>query len=92
MTICGKVACLTPQNKLKGGFNMDNVNHPKHYETGKFECIDVMVETQGVDAVKDFCICNAFKYLYRHKNKNGVEDIKKANWYLKKYIELSEGE
>ena len=26
----------------------DNVNHPSHYETGKFECIDVMVETQGV--------------------------------------------
>lgn len=25
----------------------DNVNHPAHYETGKFECIDVMVETPG---------------------------------------------
>ena len=26
----------------------DNVNHPSHYETGKFECIDVMIETQGI--------------------------------------------
>lgn len=69
----------------------DNVNHPSHYETGKFECIDVMVETQGVEAVKNFCICNAFKYIYRHNNKNGVEDIKKAIWYLNKFIEL-EGE
>ena len=32
----------------------DNVNHPAHYETGKFECIDVMVETQGVEATQDF--------------------------------------
>jgi hypothetical protein len=66
----------------------DNVNHPSHYETGKFECIDVMIETQGVEAVKDFCLCNAFKYLYRHNGKNGVEDIKKAKWYIEKYLEL----
>lgn len=68
----------------------DCVNHPSHYETGKFECIEVMEETQSVEAVKNFCICNAFKYLYRHANKNGLEDIKKARWYLDKYIELSE--
>ena len=69
---------------------MDNVNHPAHYNTGKYESIDVMVETQGVDAVKNFCICNAFKYIYRHRFKNGVEDIKKAIWYLNKYVELNE--
>ncbi len=68
----------------------DNVNHPSHYETGKYECIDVMLETQGKESVKAFCICNAFKYLYRHNNKNGVEDIKKAIWYLNKYISLEE--
>lgn len=68
----------------------DNVNHPSHYETGNFECIDVMIETQGKEAVMNFCVCNAFKYIYRHNNKNGVEDIKKAKWYLDKYIELSE--
>lgn len=70
--------------------NPDNVNHPTHYANGKFECIDVMVETQGVEAVKAFCLCNAFKYLYRHNNKNGIEDIKKARWYLDKYLELAE--
>lgn len=67
----------------------DNVNHPSHYETGSFECIDVMLETQGKEAVKNFCSCNAFKYIYRHNNKNGLEDIKKAKWYIDKYIELS---
>lgn len=68
--------------------NNDMVNHPPHYESGQFECIDVMVETQGVEAVQCFCVCNAFKYLYRHKNKNGLEDIKKAIWYLNKFVEL----
>lgn len=57
----------------------DNVNHPSHYETGNFECIDVMIETQGKEAVMDFCICNAFKYIYRHNNKNGIEDVKRLN-------------
>lgn len=68
----------------------DNVNHPSHYETGNFECIDVMVETQGVEATKNFCVCNALKYIYRHKRKNGLEDIQKAIWYLNKAVELEE--
>jgi hypothetical protein len=68
----------------------DVVNHPPHYESGKFECIDVMRETQGDEAVQDFCICNAQKYIYRHRNKNGVEDIRKAKWYIDKYLEIEE--
>jgi hypothetical protein len=47
-----------------------------------------MLETQGKEKVKAFCICNAFKYLYRHGRKNGREDIEKAVWYLNKYLEL----
>lgn len=70
----------------------DPVNHPAHYETGKFECIEVMEEVFGTEAVKDFCICNAFKYLYRHKRKNGIEDLKKAVWYLNKVIGLEDGD
>lgn len=81
---------LTEKDILEMSGETDNVNHPSHYETGKYQCIDVMEETQGTEAVKDFCICNAFKYIYRHSNKNGLEDVKKAVWYLNKYIELSE--
>lgn len=66
----------------------DAVNHPDHYKTGDIECIDVMLATQGVDAVINFCICNSFKYIYRHVNKNGLEDIRKAKWYLDKALEL----
>lgn len=71
----------------------DNVNHPKHYETGKFECIDVMTEAIGVEYTKGFCLCNAFKYIYRctNKHESPVEDVKKAVWYLNKFVEL-EGE
>lgn len=70
----------------------DNVNHPKHYETGKYECIDVMLEVMGVEYVKGFCLCNAFKYIYRctKKNKTPVEDVKKAMWYLNEFLELEE--
>lgn len=69
----------------------DMVNHPSHYATGKFECIDVMLETQGIEATKAFCKLNAFKYLYRADKKNGLQDIKKAIWYLNKLVELEEG-
>ena len=69
----------------------DVVNHPAHYETGKFECIEVMKEVFGIEAVMWFCLCNAFKYLYRCKRKNHTEDLNKCMWYIKKYIEL-EGE
>lgn len=69
---------------------VDMVNNPSHYASGKFECIEVMEDTLGKEAVMSFCICNAFKYIFRHKKKNGVEDIQKAKWYLNKYIELEE--
>lgn len=66
----------------------DNVNHPSHYETNGVECIVAMEAAQGVGAVQNFCICNAFKYIWRHKHKNGAEDIRKAVWYLNKWLEL----
>ena len=61
----------------------DNVNNPQHYAgSTSLECIECMRVTFGAKAVYDFCLCNAFKYLWRYKNKNGEEDIKKARWYL----------
>ena len=68
---------------------MDNVNHPAHYEgQTSIECIEAMQIAFGKRAVADFCLCNAFKYLWRHKNKNGQEDLRKAQWYLDKADEL----
>jgi hypothetical protein len=70
----------------------DPVNHPAHYTSGGIECIDAMQAAFGAEAVKDFCLCNAFKYLWRHRQKNGVEDLKKARWYLNRLIREMEVE
>lgn len=67
----------------------DNVNSPKHYNRdGALECIDEMIAIFGVEAVKHFCICNAWKYRYRAADKNGEEDMKKSDWYIRKFREL----
>ena len=56
--------------------------HPTHYTECSLECIDVMLAVFGRRAVTDFCIINAFKYLWRHEYKNGLEDLQKAERYL----------
>lgn len=70
----------------------DPVNHPSHYAESEngIECIDAMIAAYGKESVMAFCKCNAFKYLFRFEKKNGIEDLKKAQWYLNKYIELNE--
>lgn len=67
------------------------VEHPAHYNHGKYECIEVMTENFGKEATQHFCLLNAFKYVWRSNYKNGIEDIKKAMFYLDYYLKL-EGE
>lgn len=66
----------------------DAVNHPEHYESGSYECIDEMVAVSGMSVVANFCLCNVWKYRYRALNKNGKEDMEKSDWYMCKYMEL----
>lgn len=66
----------------------EEINYPNKYANGKFECIDVMLDVFGADAIKHFCTLNAFKCLWESEKKNDVDDIQKAVWYLNKYIEL----
>lgn len=63
------------------------VNHPAHYQ-GKHECIDEMIAMFGVESVKHFCMCNVYKYRFRAAQKNGQEDLDKADWYMDKLMEL----
>lgn len=74
----------------------DLVNSPQHYQSHveglHIEAIDAMRAAFGDVDVQSFCTCNAFKYLFRHKNKGGDTDIRKAMWYLNKYLELRENE
>lgn len=60
----------------------NNVNHPQHYQNCSLECIDVMRVIVGTKYTAIFCICNAFKYMWRYKHKNGDENVAKARWYL----------
>ena len=59
-----------------------NPIHPTHYTECSLECIDVMLAVFGRKAVTDFCIINAFKYMWRYEHKNGLEDLQKAERYL----------
>lgn len=61
----------------------DAVNHPAHYTQGRVECIDALAAaTTGLRGIEAVCTANAIKYLWRWGQKNGVEDLKKARWYI----------
>ena len=66
--------------------NIDVVNKPKHYQ-GKVECIDAIESAvEGLEGIEAVCTANAIKYLYRWKKKNGIEDVKKAKWYIERLL------
>lgn len=73
--------------------DVDMVNHPSHYTQGGIECIDaIKAATVGKTGIEAVCVANVVKYLWRYEEKNGLEDVKKARWYLECLInELSEG-
>lgn len=68
------------------------VAHPAHYQTSNgLETIDVMEAfTEDMAGYEAVCTSNVLKYICRWKKKNGLEDLKKAEWYLKRLIERIE--
>lgn len=71
----------------------DAVQHPSHYTQGKVECIEALESaTAGLSGIEAVCTANAIKYLWRWKRKNGIEDVKKAQWYINHLIKHLEGE
>lgn len=66
----------------------DRVNHPQHYGGGEnpYEAIKVIEAWE-----LGFCLGNAVKYICRYRGKAGVEDLKKAAWYLNREIARLEG-
>ena len=70
----------------------DMVNHPSHYTQGGIECIDaITAATVGKTGIEAVCVANVVKYLWRYEEKNGLEDVKKARWYLERLINELEG-
>ncbi len=66
----------------------DMVNHPKHYTSGTLgiEVINTMEMCTTKEEFIGYLRCNALKYISRFENKNGLEDVKKCAWYVKKYL------
>jgi hypothetical protein len=65
----------------------DNVKNPKHYQLNGYEVIDVLRDTSSKEEFNGFLINNVKKYILRYKGKNGIEDLKKAHYYLSMFIE-----
>lgn len=65
----------------------DNVNSPSHYTQAGIECIDaITAAVSGKSGIEAVCVANVIKYLWRYELKNGVEDVKKAQWYLNRLV------
>ncbi len=65
-----------------------NVDHPSHYTAGKIECIEAIEEALNTEELRGYYKGNAIKYIWRERHKNGIEDIKKARWYLDRLIDV----
>lgn len=72
----------------------DMVSHPKHYTQGDIECIDALkAATVGKRGIEAVCVANVIKYLWRYEKKNGIEDIRKAKFYIERLLkELEESQ
>lgn len=63
------------------------VDHPVHYTQGGIECIEaIKAATVGKKGIEAVCTANAIKYLWRFEAKNGIEDVRKARWYIDRLI------
>lgn len=73
--------------RARNGFDM--VNHPKHYKAKNgMEVIDVIEAfTANLSGYEATHTGNVIKYICRWKEKNGLEDLRKAQWYLNRLIE-----
>ena len=65
----------------------DMVNHPPHYNKYGVECIEAIKSATG-EGCEHYLQGNVIKYLWRYRYKNGIEDLKKANWYLELMMEV----
>ena len=61
----------------------DPVKNPRHYaKNGGIECIEAIEASMDKDDFRGFLKGNILKYVWRYEDKNGLEDLKKASWYL----------
>ena len=68
----------------------DVVNKPKHYNQGGIECIDAIESMLTYEEFVGYLRGNSLKYRWRFRYKNGIEDLRKAEWYENKLLEILE--
>lgn len=66
----------------------DLVDHPPHYTAGGIECFDAMAAMLSKEELIGYLRGNSFKYRWRFRHKGGAEDLRKAEWYEKKLLDL----
>lgn len=71
---------------------VDMVNQPKHYTAGKIEVIRIMEDQLTAEEYRGYIKGQVIKYITRERYKNGLEDLKKAAWYLNRLIQKLEKE
>lgn len=76
--------------ELEEQLMFDAVNKPVHYGKGKIECIEYLEDFLSKEEYIGYLRGNIAKYLHRWRYKNGLEDLKKADWYLSRLIKLQE--
>ena len=72
--------------------NLDNVNHPAHYNAGKIEVSALQEDQLSPEEYRGYIKGQVIKYITRERHKNGLEDLKKARWYLDRLIKKLEKE
>lgn len=76
---------VEPAPTVKECLTVDNVNHPPHYNQGGIECIEAIKAALG-DGFVAYLRGNVIKYLWRCEHKGGIEDLRKAAFYLDRAI------
>lgn len=72
--------------------SVDMVNHPAHYNAGKIEVIEIQEDQLSSEEYRGYIKGQVIKYITRERHKNGLEDLKKARWYLDRLIRKLEKE
>jgi len=71
---------------------MNDPINPNHYKQGGIESIDAIKAFMSEEEFKGFLKGNCQKYLFRYEKKNGIEDLRKCQWYLERLIEVLQEE
>jgi len=66
----------------------DLVNHPSHYTDGNIECIEAIEAQLTPEEYRGYLKGNVAKYIWREKNKGGIQSLQKAQWYLTRLVDI----